>query len=82
MIRKTTAMTTVKSRKGPISVQARMESLEPRMMRSGPMDQIAFLERRMMRNMYHAIQEGEQAAAMQRESGHIDHTTRFRTGPS
>ena len=46
------------------------------------MDQIAFLERRMMRNMYHAIQEGEQAAAMQRESGHIDHTTRFRTGPS
>ena len=74
-------MITVESRKGLISVRARTESSEQRMMSSGPMDRIAFLERRMTRSIYHVIREGEQAAAMQQESGHIDHTIRFRTGP-
>ena len=51
---------------------------EQRMMSSGSMDRIAFLERKMMRSMYHAVREEEQAAAMQRERGHIDHTIRCR----
>ena len=71
-------MTTVRSKKGPISVLVRTESSEQRMMSSGSMDRIAFLERKMMRSMYHAVREEEQAAAMQRERGHIDHTIRCR----